>query len=298
MSPNHPVKALKNLLAMPVRQGLTFGIKSLTRLQNKLSAGQASALNGQLYAEAWSISKEEMEAFERELRHYSKERRYEPDYEAEFLAQRYRIYLSLQWLGQALSERGVDQAPGSLQGLEMGGITVVTDLLVNRFPQVSWQNTSGDIRYAWENPDASADIIVSMEVLEHLSDLPDGINNGFYATGLKTALRESYRVLRPGGILFITTPNAASTFNLNKALAGVPAWFYHPHVREYTLGELREFLEEAGFRVQRAQSVQCLTVDYQLDYTSLFQSLLNSLVNANVTERGDDLFVVAVKGTS
>ena len=295
MSPSSRVSSLKKLLARPAKSSLDFTIKTMTRVQNRLFASQAKALNWQLYAEAWSISKEEMERFEGELRRYSKERRYEPDYEAEFLAQRYRIYLSLKWLEQALVERGGAQTPGSLQGLEMGGITIVTDLLTLGFPQVSWQNTSGDIRYPWENADASADLIVSMEVLEHLSDLPDGINNGFYGSGMRVALSESYRVLKPGGMLFITTPNAASVFNLNKALAGVPAWFYIPHVREYTLGELQAALQEAGFKIQRAQAVQCLTVDYKLDYTFLFQTLLNSLVDANINNRGDDLFIVAVK---
>jgi SAM-dependent methyltransferase len=295
MTQDSQTPSLKKLIGKPVKSSLSFGIKALTRIQNKLFADQARMLNWQLYSDAWSISQEELEKFEAALRRYSKERRYEPDYEAEFLAQRYRIYLSLKWLEQALAEHGGDQSPGSLQGLEMGGITVVTDLLAQAFPQVRWQNTSGDIRYAWDNPDASTDIIASMEVLEHLSDLPDGINNGFYSTGMRAALGESYRVLKPGGLLFITTPNAASTFNLNKALAGVPAWFYHPHVREYTLGELKTILEDIGFKVQRAQTVQCLTVDYKLDYTFLFQSLLNSLVDANVNDRGDDLFIVAVK---
>lgn len=295
MTPSSHASSLKKLLTHSVKSSLLFAIKVLTRVQTRLFISQAKALNQQLYGDAWSISKWEMERFEGELRRFSKQRRYEPDYEAEFLAQRYRIYLSLKWLEQVLADRGGDQTPGSLQGLEMGGITIVTDLLAQTFPQVSWQNTSGDIRYPWENSDASADLIVSMEVLEHLSDLPDGINNGFYGTGLKAALRESYRVLKPGGILFITTPNTASVFNLNKSLAGVPAWFYLLHLREYALGELQDALQEAGFKVLRTQAVQCLTVDYNLDYTFLFQTLLDSLVDANVNDRGDDLFIVALK---
>ena len=286
---------LKTQITQPVKNSLVFMIKVLSKMKNKFFGGDAKNLNWQLYYDAWSISKAELERIEEDLHRYSKEREYPPEYEAEFVAQRFRVHLSLKWIEQAMAERLVNKAPSSLQGLEMGGVTVVTDLLMSTFPQFNWQNTEGDIRYKWQNPDESADLIVSMEVLEHLSDIPDGINNGFYATGVKASLLESYRVLKPGGILFITTPNAASSLNLMKALAGFPTYFYQPHVREFTLSELKSFLQETGFTILRAQAVQCLTVDYKIDYTSLFQTLLDSLVDANLKDRGDDLFIVAVK---
>lgn len=285
----------KSLPIWSIKRALSFAIRVLIKLHNKLFNSQARTLNNQLYEDVLSISKEEMARFEEQLHQFSNDRLYGKDYEHEFVTHRYRLYLSLKWLEDAIVGYSTRANASRLDGVEMGGMTIVTDLLAQTFPQVNWQNTSGDVRYTWDNPNDSADLIVSMEVLEHLTDLPDGINNGFYATGLKAALRESLRVLKAGGILFITTPNAASTFNLNKALAGIPAWFYPPHVREYTLAELKAFLEEIGFKIQRAQAVQCLTVDYKLDYTSLFQTMLGSLVSANINDRGDDLFIIAVK---
>jgi SAM-dependent methyltransferase len=295
MSSVGPERRLKKLLAKPVKDGLNSSINALTRLQYKLYASQARALHAELHKEVRSISTEEMQRFENELQQYAAERKYEADYETEFLAQRFRIYLSLKWLEEALESYGNPEISTNLQALEMGGVTIVTDLLMKRFPQYGWQNTHFDIRYAWDIPSESVDVIVSMEVLEHLSDLPDGINNGFYSTGMKAALRESYRVLKPGGILFLTTPNGASAFNLLKSLAGAPAWFYPLHVREYTLEELHSALAETGLKVQRSQAVQCLTVDHQIDYTSVFQAMLQSPARINLEQRGDDLFVVAIK---
>jgi SAM-dependent methyltransferase len=95
--------------------------------------------------------------------------------------------------------------------------------------------------------DASFDVTLMTEVLEHLRDYP------------LRALRQVRRILRPGGILVLTTPNAASLQNRFRLMAGrsvstpLPDWMYglpHArHAREYTARELRELVAEAGFEV-------------------------------------------------
>jgi 2-polyprenyl-3-methyl-5-hydroxy-6-metoxy-1,4-benzoquinol methylase len=82
------------------------------------------------------------------------------------------------------------------------------------------------------------------EIIEHLVD-----TGGF--------LDELQRVLGPGGLAVITTPNLASFENrLRLALGRYPIWVEYElgdqgHVRAYTLPTLRAQLRDRGFRVER-----------------------------------------------
>src|SRR6266849_476505 len=79
-------------------------------------------------------------------------------------------------------------------------------------------------------PDSSFDGVVLGEVLEHIED--DG-----------RALRESVRVLRPGGIVAVSVPANPRYFGPSDHWAG--------HVRRYTRAELLELTRAAGLRVER-----------------------------------------------
>ncbi|HEX9722170.1 MAG TPA: class I SAM-dependent methyltransferase [Candidatus Paceibacterota bacterium] len=89
-----------------------------------------------------------------------------------------------------------------------------------------YEGRAEDLKFA----DESFDMVVAIELLEHVQEDVD-------------TLREFARVLRPGGLLFLTVP--AYQF----------LWTEHDevldHVRRYTLGELKKKLQEAGFRVEK-----------------------------------------------
>jgi SAM-dependent methyltransferase len=79
--------------------------------------------------------------------------------------------------------------------------------------------------------DGSADVLASLQVIEHLWDQPK-------------FLAECHRVLRPAGTMLLTTPNRLTFSPGNVALNPF-------HVRELAPDELVELVEAAGFQVSR-----------------------------------------------
>lgn len=108
--------------------------------------------------------------------------------------------------------------------------------------------TRGNI-YALPFPDNWFDGVILSEILEHIDDDVAG-------------LREVRRVLKPGGVVAITVPNANYPFlwdPINKTLEtlfhtkirrGPLAGIWANHVRLYSRGELREAVEQAGLAVE------------------------------------------------
>lgn len=102
-------------------------------------------------------------------------------------------------------------------------------------------------------PSDGFDAVVMTEVFEHLRDYP------------LRSLQESHRILRPGGRLYLTTPNAAYIVNRVRFLHGAAPgssladWMYGlpfaRHAREYTFPEMDELLRVAGFRTVRRESL-------------------------------------------
>jgi len=88
--------------------------------------------------------------------------------------------------------------------------------------------------------DEWADCAVFSEVLEHI--------NPYY---VGHTISEINRVLGPGGILVLTTPNIASLFRRLRLLLGIQPQ-YRLHVHEYTKTEVEDLLERHGFRVLRS----------------------------------------------
>jgi 2-polyprenyl-3-methyl-5-hydroxy-6-metoxy-1,4-benzoquinol methylase len=95
--------------------------------------------------------------------------------------------------------------------------------------------------------DNTFDLVLCSEVVEHLPQSP------------LPALKEMYRVAKPGGHLLLTTPNVSGSVHLLFRLFGhAPisgensANAYHRHNHEYTLNELSKLVYHAGWTVKRA----------------------------------------------
>jgi SAM-dependent methyltransferase len=85
-------------------------------------------------------------------------------------------------------------------------------------------------------PDASVDVVVNFQVIEHLWDQPQFV-------------AECLRVLRPGGLLLMSTPNRI-TFTPGSDVPVNPF-----HTRELNAAELRELLTDGGFRIDGVYGV-------------------------------------------
>jgi len=99
----------------------------------------------------------------------------------------------------------------------------------------------------------SFDVVLFLEVLEHIIDDP------------KHVFSEINRILKPGGYLFLTTPNMAWIFNRLLLLFGKQPQLYLSslrygykseigHFREYTAEELM-YLLRSSFRIEKCAYV-------------------------------------------
>ncbi len=258
--------------------------RTAVRLTWALAAARRS--EAALNADVRKLSQAEWDEYADRIRALCQAREYSVDWTQVWVTHRYRLYLTMSWLHELPLRSNLP-----LNAVELGGASIVSDLLRQEFPAWEWRNTQGDLRQPLEFADGTLDLVVATEVLEHLSDLPHGFNDSFEASGARALLNECRRVLKPGGILFLTTPNAASLVHLHMALLGKPPWFYQLHVREYTAEQLVDLVQAVGFQVLRCQDVHCLTVDLPFDHHRVLQLLYS--FGYPLEGRGDDLFLVA-----
>lgn len=261
-------------------------------LNNRFRLGNnPRTLNKRLFESVNALDKDLVKLTEAKFREFSTLRGYESDAIEKWETHIYRILLSADWMEEALR-----LLPVNAVVMDLGTENVVSDYWRFRFPQAQWINTSFDLRYPWPTPPESCDLIICTETVEHLADhVNPSFNEGFYQSGMVALLRESFKALRPGGYLFLTTPNAASVIHIKAALQGDPPWFFIQHVREYTMKEVADHISSAGFEIARNQDVHCMSVMAYSDYAPIFKILIDN--GFSPEGRGDDLFFLARKPT-
>jgi glycosyltransferase involved in cell wall biosynthesis/SAM-dependent methyltransferase len=134
-------------------------------------------------------------------------------------------------------------------------------------------------------------LVLCCELLEHLPADP------------MFMMSEINRILKPGGHVVITTPNAASARGLRAILLGYHPGFFsaytHPdhsddprHAREYAPGELAALLEAAGFSVTKMETCEFISGP-KPELAWVMRLLEQSAMPTHL--RGDDLIVVGRK---
>lgn len=122
--------------------------------------------------------------------------------------------------------------------LELGGASPILDyfsLSNDTFTSES------DLRICIDCNNHFFDIIFAFEVIEHIKDQPERSIDEivlFNSSGVRCFASEIERALKPGGLLFLTTPNPNSYTNLINLVKSNPPYLYRGHVREFTKNEI------------------------------------------------------------
>ena len=141
-----------------------------------------------------------------------------------------------------------------------------------------------DLKFPFK--DGEFDVILFCEIIEHLFVDPFAV------------LKEVKRVLKPGGALILTTPNANRMENAAKMIAGINIYdpysgywgSYGRHNREYNITEILQLLDHCGFTTEEAFTAD-ITENKSGEYVKLAQ--LEPLLSGREYDLGQYIFVRA-----
>lgn len=178
--------------------------------------------------------------------------------------------------------------------LELGGLSLLSRFLIEH-EGIAVAEYTEDLRKPLVTPSASQDVVLMLEVLEHLNDYhtADSVISEiamFTGSGARCCLREVKRVLAPGGHCVLTTPNAISVDALGRVLLKRHPFQYPPHVREYAPDDVAELAREAGFEIVLATTFFSWNALPGADRGTLLKLIADA--GYDPSDRGDDMMLM------
>lgn len=215
------------------------------------------------------------------------------DLEPWLAAQPQTEYLATHWTRYVETwRRAAIPLARARQVVELGGISTIGTFLAER-RGVDLRLVESDLRYPYTPLNESADAVLSLEVLEHLNDAHHRASvieeiAMFAESGARNMFRESFRILRPGGCLVLTTPNVTSLDAIANLLHRRHPYGYPPHVREYAPRDVIALAEAAGFVTEAADTFTAWHAHPDVDRESLSAGL--AALGFDMAGRGDDAY--------
>lgn len=161
----------------------------------------------------------------------------------------------------------------------------------------SVRELGGDFRYCIEAEDESVDILLSLEVMEHIKDHDHASFDDlvlFNFSGVRSFVSEMARVTRKGGRLILTTPNPCSLFCLEQLHGMNAPWLFPGHVREYSPTEVVALFSEYGFACEFQTTMYAAYYFDALDRQARLERYFPD-EHDREAKRGDDALYIFIK---
>jgi predicted SAM-dependent methyltransferase len=184
--------------------------------------------------------------------------------------------------------------------LNIGGEgNLISELLNSTYENIYVENTECDIRYKLVTNKEKYDLIISLEVIEHLKDR-DSSHIPALATQTNSGIWNFFvncnRLLNEKGLLFVTTPNMNSYCNLYNLINYDNPNFFKPHPKELSKNEIMHFNSTCNFKIikydtfnvwgRKAEEQKIIK-----EIIKIFKSSNNNLIN----DRNEDIFCISEK---
>lgn len=155
-----------------------------------------------------------------------------------------------------------------------------------------------ELRLPFEIASSSVDCVLCLEVLEHIKDTywsETSIERIalFNYSGVNNVFSESFRILKPGGYLLVTTPNASSTDVILRVIRGEHPHLFEPHVREFAPIQIKSIGERVGFVLEGFGTMFAWGVGSADERDRVLRFITD--MGGNPSNRGDDAVYAFLK---
>ena len=182
--------------------------------------------------------------------------------------------------------------------LDVGGEgDLIKTVLNSVFTNINVENTDCDLRYDFITKLQEYDLIISLEVIEHIKDRDSPcieLISTQYNSGIWNFFINCNRLLKKDGILFLTTPNVNSIVSICSSLEYYHPCIYKPHPKELSLQEIFTYCNKCDFNIITYDTFNVWNTT--ISNTNLMDDIIKVLKKYNLQKyRNEDTFIICKK---